>query len=110
MYTNEARSAQVIGLYVNGEAGTRVAFPPTKGAMASVWIQAKLDRKGEMNKLTFDTSCASGLKIQSIDCLLNVANCNRSAASAKTSRESTILKLRYSRCALPWRSLKQLRA
>jgi hypothetical protein len=67
VYTNEAQSAQVVGLYVNGETGTRVAFPPTKGTMESVWIQARLDRQREMNKLTFDTSPASGLKIESID-------------------------------------------
>jgi Alpha galactosidase C-terminal beta sandwich domain/Alpha galactosidase A len=67
VYTNEAQSAEIVGLYVNGETGTRVAFPPTKAAMASVWIQARLDRHGEMNQLTFDTSPASGLKIQSID-------------------------------------------
>jgi hypothetical protein len=35
--------------------------------LASVWIQAKLNRQGDMNKLTFDTSPASGLKIKSID-------------------------------------------
>jgi hypothetical protein len=35
--------------------------------MASVWIQARLDRQGNTNKLTFDTSPASGLKIESID-------------------------------------------
>jgi Alpha galactosidase C-terminal beta sandwich domain/Alpha galactosidase A len=67
VYTNAAQSAEIVGLYVNGETGTRVAFPATKGAMASVWIQAKLDRQGEMNKLTFDTSPASGLKIESIE-------------------------------------------
>jgi Alpha galactosidase A/Alpha galactosidase C-terminal beta sandwich domain len=67
VYANEAQSAKVVGLYVNGEAGTRVAFPPTKGGVASVWIQAKLDRQGDTNKLTFDTSPASGLKIESID-------------------------------------------
>ncbi len=67
VYTNEARNTEVVGLYVNGETGTRVAFPPSGGAIASVWIQAKLDRLGEMNMLTFDTSSASGLKIVSID-------------------------------------------
>jgi hypothetical protein len=67
VYTNEAQSAEIVGLYVNGETGTRVAFQPTKGAMASVWIQARLDRQGEMNKLTFVTSSAPGLKIESID-------------------------------------------
>ncbi|WP_158749602.1 alpha-galactosidase [Acidobacterium sp. S8] len=66
VYANETRSTEVVGLYVNGETGTRVAFPPTKGA-ASVWIQARLDRQGDMNKLTFDTSSLSGLKIESID-------------------------------------------
>jgi hypothetical protein len=35
--------------------------------VASVWIQAKLNRQGDMNKLTFDTSPASRLKIESID-------------------------------------------
>jgi hypothetical protein len=44
-----------------------VAFPPTKGGAASVWIQAKLDRQGDANQLTFDTPPASGLKIQSIE-------------------------------------------
>lgn len=67
VYANQARNTEVVGLYVNGETGTRVAFPPTKGAMASVWIQARLDRPNDMNKLTFDTSPASGLKIESID-------------------------------------------
>jgi hypothetical protein len=67
VYANETRSTEVVGLYVNGETGTRVAFPPAKGVMASVWIQARLDRQGNMNKLTFDTSPASGLKIESID-------------------------------------------
>jgi hypothetical protein len=66
-YKDEGRSTEVVGLYVNGETGTRVAFPPTKGAMASVWIQVRLDRRGDMNKLTFDTPHASGLKIESID-------------------------------------------
>jgi hypothetical protein len=67
VYANQAQSAHIAGLYVNGEAGTRVAFPPTKGAIASIWIQAKLDRQGDTNKLTFETSPASGVKIESID-------------------------------------------
>jgi hypothetical protein len=67
VYANEAQRAEVVGLYINGEAGTRVAFPPTKGGAASVWIQAKVNRQGDMNKLTFDTSPASGLKIESIN-------------------------------------------
>jgi hypothetical protein len=67
VYANDARSTEVIGFYVNGEPGTRVAFPPTKGTTASVWVQARLDRQGDMNKLTFDTSPASGLKIESIE-------------------------------------------
>jgi hypothetical protein len=67
VYTNGTRNTEVVGLYVNGETGTRVAFPPTGEGMASVWIQVNLERPGEMNVLTFDTSPVSGLKIMSID-------------------------------------------
>jgi hypothetical protein len=66
VYNNNARSTQVVGLYVNGETGTRVAFPPTGSASASVWIQIRLDRPANKNKLNFAVSPATGLKIESI--------------------------------------------
>jgi hypothetical protein len=66
-YSNGDKSADIVGLYINGETGTRVAFPPTNGETASVWVQAKLDHPGAMNKLTFDSSCPPGLKIQAMD-------------------------------------------
>jgi hypothetical protein len=66
LYTNDAPGTEVVGLYVNGETGTRVAFPPTHGT-ASVWVQARIDHPGESNKLTFDTQAQSGLKIEAMD-------------------------------------------
>ncbi len=66
VFTNTARSTKVIDLYVNGETGTRVAFPPTGSVSASVWIQVKLDRPGNSNVLNFSTSPESGLTIDGI--------------------------------------------
>jgi Alpha galactosidase A/Alpha galactosidase C-terminal beta sandwich domain len=66
-YTNDGRETKILNLFVNGETGTSVAFPPTKGTTASVWIQTKLDRNGNTNKLTFDSPPQSEIKIRSID-------------------------------------------
>jgi hypothetical protein len=67
VYTNKARSTSIVGLYVNGETGTHVAFPPTASAPASVWIQAKLNRPGNTNTVTFTTSPTSDFAIESIE-------------------------------------------
>jgi hypothetical protein len=66
-YTSNSRNTKVVDLYVNGETGTRVAFPPTGATAASVWIQAKLDHSGNGNTLNFAVSPISDLKIESID-------------------------------------------
>jgi hypothetical protein len=66
-YTNTGSSTKVVDLYVNGETGTRVAFPPTGSAAASVWIQAKLNRPGKTNVLNFATASGTGLNVQAID-------------------------------------------
>jgi hypothetical protein len=67
VYTNKARSTSIVGLYVNGETGTHVAFPPAASAPASVWIQAKLNRPGNTNTVTFTTSPTSDFAIESIE-------------------------------------------
>jgi hypothetical protein len=67
VYTNRARRTQVVGLYVNGETGTHVAFPPTGSAPAAVWIQAKLNRPGNTNTAVFTASSTSDFAIESIE-------------------------------------------
>jgi hypothetical protein len=67
VYTNTANSTQVIELYVNGETGTRVAFPPTGGSKESVWVQAKLDRANNANILNFATDATSSFKVESVE-------------------------------------------
>ncbi|AXC16190.1 Alpha-galactosidase precursor (plasmid) [Acidisarcina polymorpha] len=66
-FTNSAKITKVIDLYANAETSTRVAFPPTGAAEASVWIQAKLDRAGKTNELNFSAAPDSELKIRAID-------------------------------------------
>lgn len=66
-YSNSSPVTKVVDLFVNAETGTRVAFPPTGSGMASVWIQAKLDRPGSANYLNFEAPSKAGLTIQSID-------------------------------------------
>lgn len=66
-YINPSRNTQVIDLHVNAETVTRVAFPPTGTGTASVWLQAKLDRPGKRNTLSFAASPQSALTIESID-------------------------------------------
>lgn len=66
-YTNKTHTTEVVDLYVNGETGTRVAFPPTTGSASSVWIQAKLNRPGGDNTLQFVTPPASGVKVEALD-------------------------------------------
>ena len=66
-YTSKSRNTQVVDLYVNGETGTRIAFPPTGSTATAVWIQAKLDHSGNKNILNFAVSPRSDLKIESID-------------------------------------------
>jgi hypothetical protein len=66
-FTDTTTSTKVVDLYVNEETGTRVAFPPTGSAEASVWIQLKLNRPGKTNVLNFSTFSESGLKIETID-------------------------------------------
>ncbi len=66
-FTNTAHNTQVTDLYVNGETGTRVAFPPAGPAEASVWIQVKLNRPGDTNVLNFATIPSSVLEIKAID-------------------------------------------
>jgi hypothetical protein len=65
-YRNPSSVTRVVALYVNGQTGTRVAFPPTGSAAACVWIQAKLDRAGKNNVLNFAVDVASGVSIESI--------------------------------------------
>jgi hypothetical protein len=67
VYTNRAHGTKVVGLYVNGETGTNVAFPPTGSLPATAWIQAKLNRPGNTNKLRFTTSSPSDFAIESIE-------------------------------------------
>jgi hypothetical protein len=67
VYTNLGHGTKVVGLYVNGETGTNVAFPFTGTVPATVWIQAKLNRPGNTNKLWFTTSSTSDFAIKSVD-------------------------------------------
>jgi hypothetical protein len=67
VYTNKAHSTKVVGLYVNTETGTHVGFPPTGSTPASAWIQAKLNRPGNTNTVTFTASPTSDFAIESID-------------------------------------------
>lgn len=66
VYINRERKAKVVGLYVNGETGTHVAFPPTGPAPATVWIQARLNRPGNANTLVFTASSTDDFAIRSI--------------------------------------------
>lgn len=63
-YLNSSGSAKIVQLHVNGQAGTRLALPPTGGTTRSVWVQAQLDRKDSTNELTF--SDMESVKIQSV--------------------------------------------
>jgi hypothetical protein len=65
-YRNPSSVTRVVDLYVNGQTVTRVAFPSTGSAAASVWIQAKLDRAAKNNVLNFAVDAASGVSIESI--------------------------------------------
>jgi hypothetical protein len=67
VYSNRSHSTHVVGLDVNGETGTQVGFPPTGSAPGSVWIQAKLNRPGNTNIITFATSPSADFAIESID-------------------------------------------
>ena len=67
VYTNKSHSTKVVGLYVNTETGTHVGFPPTGSAPASSWIQAKLNRPGNTNTVTFTASPTSDFAIESIE-------------------------------------------
>jgi hypothetical protein len=67
VYTNRGHGTKVAGLYVNGETGTNVAFPPTGSLPATVWIQAKLNRPGKTNKLRFTASSTSDFAIKSVE-------------------------------------------
>lgn len=69
VYSNKAHSTTVVGVYVNGETGTHVGFPPTGSAPASVWIQAKLNRPGNTNTIAFTAPSSADFAIESIDVL-----------------------------------------
>ncbi len=73
VYSNLLTSARYAELRVNGQIATRIAFPPTGSAEASVWIEAELNKSGPTasptqpgNVLTFSVPTASELHIVSV--------------------------------------------
>ena len=69
VYSNLLSSARYAELRVNGQIATRIAFPPTGSAEASVWIEAQLDKSGPAspgNTLTFSIPLTSELHIVSL--------------------------------------------
>jgi hypothetical protein len=67
-YKNPDRMTRFAELRVNGQVGTRIAFPPTggNGSAGRISIEALLDRDGAKNELTFSTACDKGPGIESI--------------------------------------------
>jgi hypothetical protein len=67
-YSNPGAAARYLALRVNGQTATRIAFPPTRDAegAGAIWIQARLDRSGAANVLTFATDCDPGPVLHSI--------------------------------------------
>jgi hypothetical protein len=74
VYSNLLTSARYAELRVNGQIATRIAFPPTGSAEASVWIEAQLNKSDPAssgpapapNVLTFSIPAASELHIVSV--------------------------------------------
>jgi hypothetical protein len=64
-YRNQSPETRIVDLFVNGQAGTRVALPPCGEKSASVFVQVQLDRGGKNNELNF--SVGPGVKIESLD-------------------------------------------
>jgi hypothetical protein len=67
-YINPDKAPRFAELRANGQAATRIAFPPTGDASAAgeVSIEARMDGQGETNRLTFILAQESLPKIQSI--------------------------------------------
>jgi hypothetical protein len=66
-YSNRSKGLQSAELRVNGQAATRIAFPPTGGdAPGSIWIEAVLDLDGARNTLSFSSEGELGPEIKSI--------------------------------------------
>jgi len=69
VYSNLLSSSRYAELRVNGQTATRIAFPPTGSAEASVWIEAELsksDTASAGNALTFTIPATSELHIVSL--------------------------------------------
>lgn len=68
VYANPDKTSRFADLHVNGQTGTRIAFPPTgtKTPTATISIMALLDRVGPANVLTFSTQCDQGPAIASL--------------------------------------------
>jgi hypothetical protein len=69
VYSNLLSSARYAELRVNGQIATRIAFPPTGSAEASVWIEAELNKSDAVsagNTLTFSIPSTSELHIVSL--------------------------------------------
>ncbi len=66
-YRNATHSTQIVELFVNEAAGTRVALPPSGSSTAAVWVQAALDRGGAANTLNFAVASTPELQIDAID-------------------------------------------
>ena len=74
VYSNLLTSARYAELRVNGQIATRIAFPPTGSAEASVWIEAQLNKSDPAssgpapapNVLTFSIPATSELHIVSL--------------------------------------------
>lgn len=64
-YRNSSAVTRIVALHVNGQAGTRVALLPTGETERFVWLQVQLERKGNINDLTF--SDVEPAEIKSID-------------------------------------------
>ena len=65
-YTNSGSAPVYAELRANGHIGTRIAFPPTGSGPGAVWIQAPLERAGEVNELNFAAIGERGPAIESI--------------------------------------------
>jgi hypothetical protein len=57
-YRNSGKESRIVELRVNGQAATRIAFPPTgsDSAVGTIWIQAVLDHPGSTNVLSFSAA------------------------------------------------------
>jgi hypothetical protein len=66
-YANSGAETRLVTMKVNEQVVTWVAFPSTGGGKGSVWVQARLDRPGTGNLLSFATGAEDAVSISAID-------------------------------------------